>query len=616
MEEIIYLSSKQQEIVNFKTGSLLVKASAGSGKTRVLTERIKLLLTQTKRKILAITFTNKADEEMRERLSDVQDLKERTFIGTFHGFCKDTLENHGFSIGLSSMPHIFEEETDRLKLIEQAIEVTPSYYVEFIKKSAKEQMEFTYRVLEFISLVKRALYSNETLLEETNDENLVLLYSNYQDILHGQNAIDYDDLIYLTYKLFMENQHIAGLYRRGYEYICIDEAQDLNNAQYQLIQALTNGEQNNVMMVGDPNQSIYAFNGSSSDYMTVNFVNDFKPTVIELNENYRSSRSILQLAEKIIPDSSDVIAKTVKNGITEIVAQENDAVEANCICEQINELIKIRQFEDIEGDISYDRIAVLARNKYVFKELQEAFSKNNIPFYFKIKPGSIQYESEIMRIFDLAIRVKLNPHDRLHWQRLCELLKINNIECIDLKKLSENTQIQPGFKNCLSLVSDLSDDGSNFKQLLNQFKGNISNNPSMESIEQERVNIFNDIDELLLHWHNYVVKTENKSLNSFRNSMALGQTHPLSQVSGVTLSTVHTMKGLQYDIVFIMGLDDGTFPDYRARSKLELTQEKNNLYVAITRSKRFLFLTWPQKRIMPWGDSKNREISRFFEGDE
>ena len=612
MDEKITLSPKQQEIVNFKTGAILVKASAGSGKTRVLTERIKLLLTLTKRKVLAITFTNKAGEEMRERLSDIQDLNERTFIGTFHSFCKDTLENHGFSIGLSSMPHIFEEETDRLNLIEQAIKATPSYYVDFIKKPAKEQVKFKYGALEFISQVKRGLFSNETLLEETKDENLVMLFTNYQDILYSENAIDYDDLIYLTYKLFIENQNIAGLYRRAYEYICVDESQDLNNAQYQLLQALTSDEHNNVMMVGDPNQSIYAFNGSSSDYMMVNFINDYNPKVIELNENYRSSRSVLKLAEKIIPASSDVIKKTAKEGITEITPQENEIIEAEWISEKISELIKIKNYEDIEGDVSYERIAVLARNKYVFKELQEVFSTKKIPFYFKITPGSIQYESKIMNVFDLAFRVKLNPQDKLHGQRLCDLLGIKGSESIDLKKLSQDTTIAPEFKNCLCLVTELNEDTTNFKLLLNRLKEDISNNASMVSIEQERVNSINDIDELLLHWHNYAVKTENKSLNSFRNSMALGQTHQFSQPTGVALSTVHTMKGLQYDIVFIMGLDDGTFPDYRSVSELELTQEKNNLYVAITRSKRFLFLTWPENRTMPWGESKSRVISRFL----
>jgi DNA helicase-2/ATP-dependent DNA helicase PcrA len=132
--------------------------------------------------------------------------------------------------------------------------------------------------------------------------------------------------------------------------------------------------------------------------------------------------------------------------------------------------------------------------------------------------------------------------------------------------------------------------------------------------ENEKSMIINDINELLKHWHNYAKKTDNKSLHQFKNSMALGQTHPLAQPTGITLSTVHTMKGQEFDIVFIIGMDDDTFPDYRAvrNGGIEMTQEKNNLYVAFTRAKRFLYITWPQKRMMPWGDYKLRKISRFL----
>ena len=136
----------------------------------------------------------------------------------------------------------------------------------------------------------------------------------------------------------------------------------------------------------------------------------------------------------------------------------------------------------------------------------------------------------------------------------------------------------------------------------------------MRLCTNEKSMIFYDIDELLKHWHNYAKKTDSKSLHQFKNAMALGQTHPLTQHSGITLSTVHTMKGQEFDIVFVIGMDDETFPDYRAvrSGGIEMTQEKNNLYVAFTRAKRFLFVTWPQKRMMPWDDYKARKISRFL----
>lgn len=605
----INLSPKQQEIVDFGQGAILVKASAGSGKTRVLTGRIKRLLDTTKRKILAITFTNKAGEEMKERLGNLADIKNRLFIGTFHGFCQHVLENHGQLIGFTNIPHIFEDESDRLELIEQAIEKTPSYYSEYVKQDPKQQRDFRYRALNYISEVKRKLLSEDELLKESNDEDMVLLYATYQDILNSQNAIDFDDLILLTYNLFIQNQKISALYRRTYEYICIDEAQDLNYAQYQLLRSVAGGENRNVMMVGDPNQSIFAFNGSSSDYMTKMFVEDFQPEIIELQENYRSSKKVLLAAKKIIPDSCDIV-NTVIEGIFEIHKMDDEDSEANWIVEKIAELIKLGEHDDIEGNITHEKIAILGRNKYVFKHLTDVFNEKGVPYYYKITPGAIMFESKLMKMFDMALRVKLNPQDTLHWYRLLEFC--NNPKAINLQELS-NCLDNEAYKEVLNTLINFSDDGSNFQLSLNNFSKAIEENNHIED-DNEKKMILNDIKELLEHWREYATKTDKKSLLQFKNSMALGKTHPLAQKNGITLSTVHTMKGQEYDIVFLMGMDDETFPDYRAvrSGGTEMVQEKNNTYVAFTRAKRFLYVTWPAKRLMPWGDYKNRDISRFL----
>lgn len=606
----IKLSPKQQEIVSFEKGAILVKASAGSGKTRVLTERIKRLLNKTKRKMLAITFTNKAGEEMKERLGNLADIDNRLFIGTFHGFCQQVLENHGQLIGFTDIPHIFEDESDRLELIEQAIEKTPSYYCEYVKQNSKQQRDFRYRALGFISEVKRKLLSEDELLNECDDEDLVLLYKTYQDILNSQNAIDFDDLILLAYNLFMQNSKIASLYRRTYEYICVDEAQDLNYAQYRLLCSITGDENRNVMMVGDPNQSIFAFNGSSSEYMTKMFIEDFQPEIIELKENYRSSKSVLKAAERIIPNSCDIV-NTVIEGVIEVHKMDNEESEATWIVDKIDELLKLGQHEDIEGDITHEKIAILGRNKYVFKHLTNIFDKKGVPYYYKITPGAIKFESELMKAFDIALRVKLNPQDTLHWHRLLDLF--NNKKCKNLQELLNSIDSQE-HKDALQTVINLNDDGSNFKLLLNRLSKKIEEN-NIEDDNDKKM-ILNDIKELLDHWHMYDKRIDKRSLLQFKNSMALGKTHPLAQEKGVTLSTVHTMKGQEYDIVFLMGMDDETFPDYRAIKSggTEMVQEKNNVYVAFTRSKRFLYVTWPAKRLMPWGDYKHRNMSRFLRG--
>jgi len=603
----VTLSEKQKKIVFAANGAIYVKASAGSGKTRVLTERIRYLLGNTNKKILALTFTNKAGAEIKERLSDIPEIEKRVFVGTFHGFCQSILENHGHLIGLAKMPHIFEEETDRLELIEQAINQTPSYSGTYKTQSNKEQKNFRYRVLSYISKVKRELIADSELEQHTDDENIVLLYQNYQDILRTQNAIDFDDLLLLAYSLLVNYPKTAALYRRSFFAICIDEAQDLNNAQYQFLLALANGEFTNIMMVGDSNQSIFHFNGSSPDYMDKRFVDDFKPNTTELIENYRSSQAVLSAAKKIIPDVEN-IAETVKEGVFEIKGLEDEDDEARWIVSKITSLVSLKVHDDIEGEIYYEKIAVLARNKYVFNKLEAQLEESNLPFYYKMTPGTIRFESDLMKTFDLGLRVRLSPQDILHRQRLLNRLKIesNNLDLVSVTPLI----LDQTMKGIITLVSELNDDGSNLKRSFEKLKDNINIKD-----ENEKNMIINDINELLKHWHNYANKTDNKSLHQFKNSMALGQTHPLAQHSGITLSTVHTMKGQEFDIVFIMGMDDETFPDYRAvrNGGIEMKQEKNNLYVAFTRAKRFLYVTYPKKRMMPWGDYKMRRLSRFLD---
>ena len=362
-------------------------------------------------------------------------------------------------------------------------------------------------------------------------------------------------------------------------------------------------------MVGDPNQSIYHFNGSSPDYMNVEFVNDFSPIVIELLENYRSSISVLSAAKKIMPDA-EYIEGTVKNGIFEIYKAEDQKDEALWVVDKINKLIELGIHEDIEGKITYEKIAVLARNKYVFSNIEAAFVDNELPFYYKMTPGAVKFETEIMVIFDLALRVKLNPFDRLHKLHLIKILKID-VSINDLNDLMSYIDSigDSNIRNILTLVDELRDDGSNLNMIFEKFIKDI-----IIEDENEKTMVMNDINELLMHWYNYAKKTDNTNLLQFKNAMALGQTHPLTQHSGITLSTVHTMKGQEFDIVFIIGMDDETFPDYRAikQGGVELVQEKNNCYVAFTRSKRFLYVTWPSSRMMPWGDVKKRRISRFL----
>ncbi|MDC9722290.1 MAG: ATP-dependent helicase, partial [Urechidicola sp.] len=425
--------------------------------------------------------------------------------------------------------------------------------------------------------------------------------------LRTQNAIDYDDLLSLAHKIFAKFPKVASLYRRSFFAICVDEAQDLNYAQYQFLKALTNNELKNVMMVGDPNQAIFHFNGSSPDYMDKEFVKDFNPQIIELTENYRSSKAVLKAANKLIPNTKS-IEKVAKQGVFKLYKVDNENSEAKWVINKINEIISSKTNSEIEGEISYEKIAVLARNKYLFKSLEEEFQKINLPYYYKMTPGALKFESQIMQIFDLALKIKLNPADNLHLIRLLKLLSLNLENNIELSEIISHLE-ESEQKQIVELVKSLDVNGSNFIKNIDNYKKQIS-----ESNDNEKKMIFNDIDELVKHWHIYAKNTDNKSLHQFKNAMALGKTHPMTEHNGITLSTVHTMKGQEFDIVFIIGMDDETFPDYRAvrAGGVELTQEKNNLYVAFTRSKRWLYVTYPAQRTMPWGDVKRRKISRFL----
>lgn len=610
----IQLSPRQEEIAGFTTGALRVIASAGSGKTRVLTERIKRLAEITKRKILAITFTNKASEEIKERLNEDIDINEKLFVGTFHSFCISVIESHGSLIGFNEVPQIFSNTDDRLKVLEAAILNTPSIKCLYEGKETKDKNKFKYEVLEHFSKIKREVILEEEFKDEGIDSKTILLYRTYTELMASMNAVDFDDLLLLVYKLFISNTKIASLYRRNYEFICVDEAQDMNKAQYMLLRALAGNENKNIMLVGDPNQSIYGFNGSSSRYMQNFFTDDYNPEEVVLSENYRSSRKVLELANKIIPASSS-LDNIVVEGVCEIQPCESTEIEALWVITKIKELIAQKNIVGIEDPITEKSISILARNKFVFTDIEEKLKENNIDYYFKSSGGEAVFDSELMQMLLLALQVKINPLDRLHLsqlQRLVKLSKNRSLEEILGKKIEDHQ------RKIIKAIMDIASDGSNFKKTI---KGLIEEFQNLDNYkdalnENERAYFIYDCHSLLNHWQRYAVSTLNVSLSSFRNAMALGQTTQTSMQKGIALSTVHTMKGQENDIVFLIGMDNETFPDYRAIQKqgLEMDQERNNLYVAITRAKRYLYITYPIKRKMPWGGEKLRVKSSLLKG--
>lgn len=598
----INLSEKQKEIVNLNQGAYLVLANAGSGKTRVLTERVKRLSENDKGKILAITFTNKAATEIKERLgTSIKD--KNVFVGTFHSFCQSILELRFKLLGYNKMPHIFEDDSDRIELIKQAINSVPYFKEIYDNKDPKEKNQYTFNALQFISTVKRELISSKILIENTKNPEYHSLYQTYQDILKSNNAIDFDDIIKLIYDLFTNNEAVANLYRKAYSFICIDECQDLNKLQYYFLKSLCGETIKNIMMIGDPNQAIYGFNGSKASYMLEDFVSDFNAKEFTLEENYRCSKSIIE-ASNMLMNLKASASQYVISGIFEINESNSESDEADFVLSKINELINIKTHNDIEGEINYSKIAILARNKFVFKQIEEGLISEGIPYYFKSGNIGLKFSSTEMKIFDYFFRIKINPLDKLHHRKLERILNKESLE--DLK--NSDFPISVEIKNIVDKIT-IENIHLNLGELKRVFNDNIIGNDDEKKLAIDELDDFN---KQLIEYKKHNLKP---TLEGFKSAIALGVTNVSnSKEIGVCLSTVHTMKGQENEIVFLIGMDDGTFPDYRAIQKggEELQQEKNNTYVAFTRAKRFLFISYPKTRLMPWGDVKNREISRFI----
>lgn len=606
----VNLSEKQRQIVEFGEGALLVEAGPGSGKTRVLIERIKYLINNSKRgKVLALTFSNMAADEMKTRLSEDSSFEanaDRVSVGTIHSFCLDLVQSRGNLIGLDSDIVLFENEDDRKTVLKDSFLDNPE--LNAFLSSRNDKKKILQRCLQLITEQKKNFILPENC---TINAPFPLIYSEYNRKLFEQNAMDFDDILFFAYRILIENPRVVQMYNSLYRYICIDESQDLNFAQYQMIKALCGESFKNIMMVGDANQSIYGFNGSSSRYMSVNFVEDFSPTKCVLNENFRSAKRIVEFANRL--EHYDSVTNYVYDGELGAFNFEDETSEALYIINKIEQLIHDGH-PDVEGAITEDRIAVIARNRYVFNQLEQELIKKRIPFYFKKTLSGIDNESDLMKVFDLSIRILINPKDYIHFNQLKAMIGLvdSNISTnISGMAIIKNTLESTKYSIIIPALEKLDKETLNFGNSLRILQDLL---PSYN--DNERYLISMDIDQLESHWKKYcmLVPKENRTLTSFRNLISLGKTAVTETNTGISLLTAHMSKGLQYDVVFIMGLCEGVFPDYRAVNAGEdqLAQEKNNMYVAVTRAKRLCYMTYPKKKVMPWGDIKIQNPSRYI----
>lgn len=610
-------SPMQERIVKTTEGSMAVLAAAGSGKTRVITGRIRHVLEAIPGafRVMALTFTNKAAEEMKSRLAEMPNIGERVFIGTIHSFCLNVIREKGNVIGYPEMPHIYNNETDRLEIVIEVLkgnEILSRYYGE---KNEKDQRQLAHEALDYISNRKR----NLGYIASEESEELNLLYEDYNAILKEQNAIDYDDIILIAYRIFTERPKIAEIYRKLYKYVCVDEAQDLNYAQYELIKSLCGESHRNVLMVGDDKQAIFGFNGSDKKYLTVDFVSDFQAERVDLVENFRNSRAVIRVANLIYPKSNDE-SNAVFEGRIDFYAAPNEKDEARYVVEQIENYIQvIKTHDEIEGEISYENICVIARNKFVFKDTEQHLKDKHIPYYYKKGSDTVLFETDPLRVFDLGIRVILNPLDRLHLRQIVQILKLPTTNITGLPELKQELLRREGtaYPFVVKSWETIEKNGKDYRSALDIIQNSLVIITNISDVE--KLDLFNEIEQAKEFWKKYcgTAAVDSIALQGFFSNIALGMIN-VSNVreKGVALATGHSIKGLEYDIVFIIGLNEGSFPDYRAVQSggKALEEEKNNTYVAITRAKRFLHLSYPQTRFMPWDKDKPypQRVSRFL----
>ena len=623
------LSPAQSSIVHSPIGQpIQVLASAGSGKTRVLTQRVRYILENTKKDgVIALTFTNKAAEEMLARLDDVDSIEERCWIATIHSVAQRILDQYGHTIGLPSELHIYERDQDRKtvflqSLREQGIDIDTFLDVPD-EKTRKDRERTVQNRMEQFSIIKRDFLLTEDEIKQkyVNNAKFWSIFQAYQKSLLESGGIDFDDILVYAHKILTEQPWCGQIYLAKYKHICVDEAQDLNKAQYEFIKALCGEQIKSILMVGDPNQMIYGFNGSSHDYLCQHFVNDFSPNQYQLKENYRSSKAVIHLANKIKPNSQ-VESEFVVSGDKDIKEFIDEKAEAEWICDKINELLAIKNHPDIEGEISLNKMVVIARTRFVFSELETVLSEKGILYSLNKGERQVEPSSLFGKVLDLGIRLRINPKDWVDGKKLYSALKIaaptiwgQENQLLQLSSDVNKSDIL--FSNIqadlLKAIQSLDLDNPNIPKLCVNFIEAIEGltaNHELEA-EGELECSIQELQDFKNCWTRFKRKGLGNSLVAFRNAMALGQLTEDFEASGLTLSTVHTMKGLEKDIVFLMGMCEGVFPFYKAISPQEIEEERNNAFVAITRAKRWIYITYPKQRKMPWGGIKWQNPSRF-----
>ncbi|MBO6088454.1 UvrD-helicase domain-containing protein [bacterium] len=642
MENILdNLNKDQKEAVMTTSGPLLVLAGAGSGKTKLLTSRIAYLIQNCyikPKNILAVTFTNKAAKEMKIRIGNMigEDTVKYMWVGTFHSICgrmlRENIEQYSFQSG-KKLDRNFSiyDENDSIAVIKRAIKklnlddkIYQPKLVKTVISNAKNKMEDA--------------YTFATFARDFKSQKIASIYEEYENSLNNSNAIDFDDMLMLTVKLLEQCPEVRTYYYNRFKHILVDEFQDTNMAQYKLVNMLFTNlnkeipEDRSLCVVGDVDQSIYSWRGA--DYTIIlNFQKDFKNTkLIKLEQNYRSTENILNVANAIIENNTERVEKYLysNKGTGELIdyfEAQDEADEANYIASKIK--------QDSGGD--YNRYAVLYRTNSQSRALEEACIAAGIPY--RIYGGLKFYDRKEIKDIIAYLKLIYNNDDDQSFRRIVNVPKraigettIKNLSDFAGKSDISLFQACQRIDDALEIPPKTRTKLKDFSELILKFKDAVSsynlqdyvtlviektgylaelqiqNTPESEAdIEnlQELVNVAGEFEP----------EEQENALGEFLQQVALvSDIDGMDDISNnVTLMTLHSAKGLEFPEVFLAGCDEGVFPHQRTFNiPSEMEEERRLMYVGVTRAEEKLYLTSAKRRQM-WGEYKYYNPSRFIE---
>lgn len=610
------LNQPQLEAVNITKGPLLVLAGAGTGKTRVLTSRIVNIISQglaAPQQILAVTFTNKAAAEMKNRMAqNIGDLVNNIWVGTFHSIAARILRRNAEIVGLTPEFTIIDDD-DQTRLLKQILGELNIDVKQFAPKA------YLHKISRLKDANKKPDDNSELSLPRFKD-----VFDFYQTRLKSMNSVDFGDLLALNLELFKLAPDVLAYYQERFRYVLVDEYQDTNNCQYQWLLQLSAGY-NNICCVGDDDQSIYSWRGANVANI-LRFEKDFENAkVIRLEQNYRSTAKILRVADSVISNNKERHKKTLWTDFGEgqkvkLYSFADDRSEAATIASLVRD--SLQKYAENE-------IAILVRAGYQTRTFEEAFIQNSIPY--RVIGGMKFYERMEIRDAIAYLRLCANFADNLALSRIINVPKRGvgqaSIDALFERARTENISMFLAIKQSLedgSLKGKARDSLKIFVEIIEKFNSQLG----QENLSQIAKNLLREIG-YISYW-----ETENtleaqgrlENIEEFINSLSdfSNITEFLEYVSlveardekniqnAVSIMTIHAAKGLEFDAVFVVGLEDGIFPSSKSiEERNGLEEERRLMYVAITRAKKDLCLSYAKTRYI-FGDVSAQIPSRFL----